>query len=298
MRSSFYLSWTVVALLGGLSDPQTASAQESKSKDLYGEALALARVGKLAEAQEPLDRLLAQTNDRLAQLLMFRANLRAQTGRFQDAASDLEQVVQINPSNHAPWSTLAPLLVQTGDLAKYRIDCKEMLRRFNDTTEAPIANRIAKSCLLAPSALDAADVTLAAKLADKSVALTKEGEFWPWRSMTQGLADYRRGEFARASELIDLFQKQLADAQNSGALSGNWDTCKADGYFISAMAHHQLKETEQTRAALEKGRVIVRTKLPGLNGTDLGLAWWDVLMSYILMDEAGTMPGVSGPGQP
>ena len=147
MKSWVHLLLTVIALLKGLSDPPAAIAQEAKNGDLYRQALALAQAGKLSEAEEPLNSLLAQANDHVAQLLMFRANLRAQMGRFQEAAGDLEQLIQTSPSNHWPWTTLAPLLVQTGEIAKYRTHCKEMLRRFNDTTDAPIANRIAKSCL-------------------------------------------------------------------------------------------------------------------------------------------------------
>lgn len=298
MKFPIHLVLTVIALLEGLSGPRAAIGQEAKNGDLYQKALKLAQAGKLSEAEEPLNSLLAQENDRVAQLLFFRASLRAEMGRFQDAASDLEQVIKIDPSNHWPWFNLTPLLVRAGEFPEYRTNCKEMLRRFNDTTEAPIANRIAKSCLLVPSTLDPEDVIMAAKLADKSVALTKAGEFWPWRSMTQGLAEYRRGGFARASELIDRFEKEMRDAEQAGSLSGDWSTCKADACFISAMAHQQLKETNAAQAALERGRVIARTKLPDLNGKDLGSAWWDVLWTYILMSEAGKTIDGSVPGQP
>jgi tetratricopeptide (TPR) repeat protein len=297
MKFCFCLSWTI-ALLGGLLSPQAGIAQEPTNDDLYKKAQALAQAGKLAEAEEPLNRVLAQANDHVAQLLLFRADLRAKTGRFQEAATDLEQVIQINPSNHWPWFTVAPLLVQTGETVKYRTCCKEMLSRFNGTGDAPIANRVAKSCLLMPSALDAEDTVLAENLADKSVALTTDGGFWPWRSMTKALAEFRRGKFTHASVMIDLFLEQMSEAERSGALSGGWDTCEADSYFISAMTHSQLKEMEKARAALEKGRVIVRTKLPDLRGKDLGAAWWDVLMAYILMSEASTTVGPSTPAQP
>lgn len=288
----------MIALLEGLSVPQAVIAQEPKTEDLYKQALAQAEAGKLAEAEDSLNSLLAQANDQVAQLLMFRANLRADMGRFQDAASDLEQVIKINPSEHGPWFILTPLLVQTGEFAKYRTHCKEMLRRFSDTTDGSVAERGAKSCLRVPSALEPEDSVLAEKLADKSVALTKEGDFWPWRRMTKGLAEYRRGRFASARETIDGVQKEMSDAEHAGRSAASFDMCKADTCFIPAMAHHQLKEMDQGRAALEQGRSIVRTKLPGLGDKNLGPAWWDVLMTYILMSEASTAIGVSTPGQP
>ena len=104
--------------------------------------------------------------------------------------------------------------------------------------------------------------------------------------MTQAWAEYRRGRFAHAIELIEAFQKQLEDAQQSHQLSDGWDECKADAWFIAAMAHQQLKETDKARAALDHGREIVRTKLPGLDSRNLGPGWWDVLIPNILQSEA------------
>jgi tetratricopeptide (TPR) repeat protein len=284
-------------MLVELFGSQAVIAEGPNNQNLYKQAVGLAQAGKLSEAEEPLNILLAQANDQVAQLLMFRGKLRAQSGRFQDAADDLEQIVKTDPVDHGPWFILTPLLVQTGETANYRANCKEMLRIFNDTTDGSIAERVAKSCLLAPSALDPEDVKLAAKLADKSVALTKEGEFWPWRRMTKGLAEYRQGQFAQASETIDVVEKEMRDAENAGRGAASIDTCKADSYLISAMAHYQLKESAQAQAALDQARAIVRSKLPDLNGRDLGPSWWDVLMTYILMSEASKTVGGWAPGQ-
>ncbi len=60
----------------------------------------------------------------------------------------------------------------------------------------------------------------------------------------------------------------------------------------------QLKATDQARAALDKGREILRTRAPDLRGKDLGSAWWDVLMDYILMSEAEKTVGAAMPGHP
>lgn len=282
MKAWLYSLLTGVVLFEGLSKPHAAVAQEN----LYKKAAAQAQEGKLAEAEESANGLLMQASNQMAQLLVFRAGVRAQMGRFQDAAADLQLAIQWNPSDAGAWTRLTPLLVQDGEIAKYRTHCEEMLRRFHDTTDARVANGIAKGCLLLPSGLLPEDVTLAEKLADKSVALTADGQFFPWRSMTQAWAEYRRGAFAKAIELIEAFQKQLDDARQSGALSGAWNECKADAWFIAAMAHQQLKETDEAHAALAHGREIVQTKLPRLDSRNLGPGWWDVLIPYILMSEA------------
>jgi tetratricopeptide (TPR) repeat protein len=156
-----------------------------------------------------IERMRAQASNQMAISLFIRASSRAEAGRFQDAAADFEQGIQINPSEHMAWFFLTSLLIQNGDMDKYRMNCKEMLRLFSDTTDGSAAERIAKSCLWVPGALDPQDAALAAALADKSVALTTEGEFWPWRRMAKGLAEYRRGRFKSASETIDLLLKEM-----------------------------------------------------------------------------------------
>ena len=177
LKRWFYLSLAVIALVKGLSAPPAAFAQEAK--DLYNQALAQAQEGKLAEAEESANGLLTQASNQLSQVLTLRGNLRAQMGRFQDAAADLQLAIQLNPSESGAWTALATLLVQDGETAKYRTHCEEMLHRFNDTTDARVAAGVAKACLLMSSDLAPEDVILAEKLADKSVALTRKGEFFP-----------------------------------------------------------------------------------------------------------------------
>ena len=135
--------------------------------------------------------------------------------------------------------------------------------------------------------MDAEDNIRAANLADNSVALSKEGEFGPTAEWAKRLAEYRRGRFANASETIDLLQMQLSEPANAGST----DDCRACACFISAMAHHQLQETNRARAALNLGREIVRTKLVNADGKYLTSAWWSVLMTQILMSEAAKTVG-------
>ncbi|EEF62964.1 tetratricopeptide repeat protein [Pedosphaera parvula] len=277
---------TVFALLCGIIAPQTTAAQELNVEDSVKQAMALARAGKLAEAEEPLNRLLDQTNGKTipkAKILLIRAYLRGENARFQEAATDLKQVIEIDPSDHIPWFLLMPLLVQTGDMGEYRNYSKGMLQRFGNSTNAPIAERTAKCFLLMPAAGSPDDLTQAAKVAEKAVALAKNGEWLHWRLMTRGLSEYRQGHFARAIKTMELAQKELTKAED-----GAWNMCQADTYFVSAMAHHQLKQMDKASTAFGHGRVIVLTKLPSLDSKDLSPGWMDVLMTYILMHEAKT----------
>jgi beta-lactamase regulating signal transducer with metallopeptidase domain len=227
-----------------------------------------------------------------------RAELRAEAGLFQDAAADFQQGLQLEPSDHMMWFWSTSLLIQNGDIAKYRTNCIEMLRRFSETKDGSAAEIVAKTCLWIPDAVDPQDSALAAKLADKSVALTKEGDFKPWRRMAKALADYRRGQFKSAGDALDLLLKEMNDAEQAGRKTPSFDPCKADVCFVCAMAHQQVKETEQARAALDQGHEVVRTKLPGMDAGNLGPDWMNILMTDKLMSEADKTMGIVPPSQP
>jgi tetratricopeptide (TPR) repeat protein len=280
----------------GTVHPVDSTAMEAQEK-LHQRAGSLVESANLAEAEGLLNSLLAQTDGPIGPILTLKAlklrgNVRARMGKFQEAARDMEQVVQSDQGDHDGWQQLALALAKTGDLARYRHHCKEMLHFFRDTTDPVTATQIAKSCLVMPSALDAEDVVLAERLADAAVALTPPRAFFPWRGMTMGLAEYRRGEFARATKIID----RIAPAAGEGGPRGfPW---RCDALFISAMAHQQLKETGKARAALDQGRELARATLPALDSQDLGAAWWDVLFANILMAEAGKSIEAATPARP
>jgi len=277
-------------VLSGKFDLTTAAAkslQEQTVKDVFKEASMAARDGKLAEAEQPLDRLLADANvtpAQTTQVLSFRGNLRAQSGRFPDAAADLSRLVESDPSDHWNWYLLTPLLIQSGKIAEYQTHCKAMLDRFAKSTNPMIGERVAKSCLLLPSAVGPDDLTLAANLADVALTQGKGSPWFHWFQFTKGLAEYRQGHFADAVEGMRLAQDELAHSRDSAQ-----DMCNADTCFVSAMAHFQLHQADEAQAALTSGLKIVRNKLPKLDGGDLGQAWYDVLPAYILMRQASDM---------
>ena len=280
-------------VLAGTFDAQKVAvenARQLEARDLFKQASDLARDGKLAQAEAPLDRLLVATNDdadQTAQFLVLRAKILARTARWQQAAADLTQATQIAPAEYFSWYMLTPLLIQSGRIADYRAHCKEMLDRFGASTAPWIAEATAKTCLLLPAAVGPDDLSLAAKVAENAVALSAKGDRMYWRLMTKGLAEYRQGHFASAIEKMQLSQQSM-NRMPVAALA-----CKADSYFVMALARHQLQQPSEARAALASGLEIVRQKLPRLDGEDLGESWFDVLPAYILMREAQeTMGGM------
>jgi len=259
------------------------NARQQKVSTAFKQAFALADDGKLVEAEKILNGLLADTNatEETAQILAFRGYIHAQGGQWQDAATDLKRVIEMDPSDHVPWYLLTPVLVQTGDIAAYQAHCKAMLDRFGKTTHPEVAERTAKSCLLLPFAVGPADLVLVGKVADNAVTLGKNSPWAHWFQFTKGLAEYRQRHFTGAIERMQLAQKGLVPAHDAGQ-----DMCEADTCFVLAMARHHLKQPDEARAAFAHGRAIVKTRLPKLDSKDLGLVWLDVVMTYTLMQEA------------
>ena len=182
----------------------------------------MVRDGKLAEAEVPLNRLLVETNDdadQTAQFLSLRANIGARCGRWEQAAADLAQVVQVDPSQYWNYYTLTPLLIQSGKTGDYQAHCKAMLDRFGNTTDPRWAEGTAISCLLLPFTLSPDDFTKAAKVAENAVTLSENGDRMHWRLLTKGLAEYRLGRFANAIEQMELSQK--APGSRAGGLASH-----------------------------------------------------------------------------
>ena len=204
----------------------------------------------------------------------------AQSSRFQEAAADLSEIIDLDPSVDSQY-VLTPLLIQSGRIDEYRTRCKTMLDQFEKTTSPSIAERTAKSCLLLATGVGADDLTRAAGLAARAVTLSQKGDWMHWRLMTRGLAEYRGGKYEAALETEPQSRKAMELHRDL-----NGDSCEADTFFITAMAHAKLKQTSEARADLNRALEIVRTKLPKLDGGDLDKRWFDTLMANIIMREA------------
>ncbi|MGA2557097.1 MAG: protein kinase [Verrucomicrobiota bacterium] len=236
---------------------------------------------KYAEVDKLFESLLPSSNmsqSQRANALAYTGYLRARSGRFDEAAADLKRMVEADPSEPWGWYVLAPLLIQSGQIAEYQSHCKALLNRFGTTSDPIAGGRAAKACLLYPSAVGPEELKLANKLADNVVASGENSPFLPWYQLTKGLAEYRQGHFASAARWMERIQKEPK-------LDDLPDTCRADTYLVLAMARRQLNQSDEARVALARGLEIVRTKLPKLDSGDLG-EWYDVLMTYILMREA------------
>ena len=198
----------------------------------------------------------------------------ARLGRWDQAQAAIGKAAELDPGNHWYVFHATVLQVRAGDLAGYRLACREMLKRFGDTGQPEVAERTAKTCLLVPDAV--ADLAPVLRLADRAVTGTEKSSNYHFFLFCKGLAEYRAG---RNAEAIHWGERLAPDAGGSHL--------DAAAFAVLAMAQHRLGRREQALAALDKAEAIVAKKMadPG-SGRPFGSDWDDWLRCGILLDEA------------
>ena len=228
---------------------------------------AFARVVKL----RPRDRRLW-----IARVLRF-----ATHGQWQDAATALARVIELDPSDHFAWYGEAPVRLQLGDVEGYRRACREMLARFGHTDNPNIAERTAKTCLLAPDAVGTLEPVL--RLADQALIGTEGRDNYRWYLLDGGLADYRAGRFAAA---VARLRKSLSPAAPTMYLDATADV-------VLALAQQRLGQADEAKQALADARELEQ-RFPKVGS--LGASWHDWLRYHLLRREAEALLGGAEPG--
>jgi tetratricopeptide (TPR) repeat protein len=261
------------------ANEQKAKTEAAKSEQMAAYMANLAQVlarGELGEAEQLVSEMLTpefENDPQSAGWLRFRGDLWARTGRWKEAAADFAKLIELDPTNHENYHFLAPLLVQSGDLDAYRRHCAHVVERFGKTNDPAIAERMAKDCLILPSS--GAKLDAVADMADSALAADPDHWGTTFFQFVKGLSEYRQGHFTSA---VQWMQKVLETP-------GDFKFRDAQAYLVLAMAHHQLNQVDEARAALAEGNAIIeaRQKL-GSGARDVD--WNDWLIAHALQREA------------
>ena len=123
----------------------------------------------------------------------------ARLGRWDEAQAEIGRAAELDPGNQWYMFHASVLQLRAGDLAGYRRVCREMLKRFGDTRKPEVAERTAKTCLLAPDAV--ADLAPVLTLADRAVRGTEKSSNYRYFVLVKGLAEYPRRQERGGGEL-------------------------------------------------------------------------------------------------
>ncbi len=236
--------------------------------------------GEPAQLIRQAHQALEQAEERKYQIASLQSDAtgHARAGRWTNAIAAFSKLIELDPTNHYFYHSLAPLLVQNADLEGYRRHCARMLARFGGTSDAVIAERLAKDCLILSSS--GVDLGAVGQLAETAV---KDSECFE----TKGLVEYRQGHFTEAA----AWAGKAIDKKSSQA------TQYLEAYMVLAMTKHQMNQMEEARAALAKGLAIEEKELPQLDSGDLGHDWLDWIIAHALLKEArGLIEGSSKAG--
>jgi tetratricopeptide (TPR) repeat protein len=250
--------------------------QSDKAAADFAKALALwsnsaGTKDDLGQWDELFDRVV-KLRPKDAQLWMARANRYGRRGQWPQAGADLAKAIDLDPSDHQAWFQSAAVRLQLGDVEGYRRACRQMLTRFGRTKDLYIADKTAKTCLLAPDAVS--DLKPVTELAEQVVTGTENERCYCWFLLVRGMADYRHGRFASALTWID---KCLAADSKGQPVS-----LDATAGLMAAMAHHQLGRRQRASEALDKAVKLMEQQPAGAPDFD----WDDRLRFQIVRREA------------
>jgi tetratricopeptide (TPR) repeat protein len=244
--------------------------------------MAFLRKGQPDRALAALDGRLAAEQGKPGEAAVHfeRGLLRARLGRWKEAAADFAAGLALDPSDHYHWYRGGFLCLQLGDADGYRRHCRELLRRFGDTQDPMIAERIAKLCSVLPQ--EGGDLDWPLRLAGRAVDRTERHGLYPHFLAVKGFADCRA---RRYEESLDGLQKCEELLPNP--------LFKAEAALFRTLALHHLRRGEEARRVLDRARELLDGE-PGARA-DLGEIWFDWIMCQVLRREAeGLIDGKAG----
>lgn len=202
----------------------------------------------------------------------------ASLDRHEEAVQLFERIKKEHPETieSIHGHKVAVVYAAIGDRARHEAHCRWLMDRYRDAVMPTDAERSVKGYLLFPSAEDPALLDHAlerARLAARDAVERGEGQWLLWFVGSQGMAEYRSGNYAEAVT-------QLAKA------------AKDDNLYISslvlpfqAMAEFAQGNHEQAGKILEQAQAAA-ARLPEPGSEEYLREWTDTLTTQIALREA------------
>lgn len=202
----------------------------------------------------------------------------ASQDRHEDAVQLFERIKKERPETieSIHGHKVAVVYAAIGDRARHEAHCRWLMDRYRDAVMPTDAERSVKGYLLFPSADDPALLDHAlerARLAARDAVERGEGQWLLWFIGSQGMAEYRSGNYAEAVT-------QLAKA------------AKDDNLYISSLALPFQAMAEFAQGNHERaGEVLAQAqeaaaRLPEPGSEEYFREWTDTLTTQIALREA------------
>jgi tetratricopeptide (TPR) repeat protein len=208
-------------------------------------------------------------------------NQLAYRGQWSEAAQHFKKVFNAGTDGYSNnWHLqYAALLLETRDVEGYQQLCRHMLHHVRQSSSSADATLTAKVCLL--DSLATQFVNEAAELAEKGdkFADAERNDFVAsYAHLTNGLVELRRKNSESALKWCrSCLSKPL----------GGW-TQEAQARLVIAMAHWQLGELDDARAAYDRASEILKENEPDFAGQGSD-DWYNWLICQHLRREAEAM---------
>jgi serine/threonine protein kinase len=213
--------------------------------------------------------------------------------RWREAANRYLILMHVNyvdkgdQSSGATFDVLsaAPLLIESGDIERYRQVREMALARLKGTRDPSAAEQLLKCSLLLPAdeetmrALEPFAEVIVKSLANYKPKDDETKYYWvSWRGLALGLWEYRRGDYSAGLEWL----RQSSEHRDQSA------SCAASVHLLRSMAYQRLGQSESAQTEFELGKAMVdeyfSKKLVIGNEKDGRLAGW--IMNPIFLREA------------
>ena len=230
-------------------------------------ALLAAAAGKPPAA---LNEAIQQNPDK-AEGYRNRADWFAERGLWKEASADLTEAYRREPDT-LYGMRLGILLIQIGEIDRYRAHCRVMLERWASTTKHNEADMTLKMIVLLPDFQG--DAKQLARLAQVAASSGRNVDWFEWNIVAKALHQYRTGKYADAvatcRESRSLAPKSKGDVQNLTSLD----------LAIEAMALKRSGDEAGAKRALAEAKSIVESNVPGIDGGSWSYDWLTAHMLY------------------
>ena len=177
------------------------------------------------------------------------------------------------------------VLLQMGEMERYREHCRALLAQWGSTKTNITAEQVLRTCLMHPDSM--ADAQQLARLAEVAVSGTKNRAWYEWWLFAKGLHDYRTGKYSDALVACKEVLRRLPEAK-SPVKTDDVQAMKTMALALEALALHQSGNKRDAQQVLQKARANLRLHVPGIDTA----VWHDWVAARLLQQEAEVLIGV------